>query len=32
MVWEMLLGKVEVFKWLLVSGFKGPFLGWTWNN
>lgn len=27
MVCEMLLRDAEVFKWLLVSGFKGPFPG-----
>lgn len=27
MVCKMLLGDTEVFKWLLVSGFKGPFPG-----
>lgn len=27
MVCEMLLGDAEVFKWLLVSGFKGAFPG-----
>lgn len=27
MVCKMLLGDAEVFKWLLVSSFKGPFPG-----